>query len=257
MASAMVNGLLSKGIYKPADIICSSAGDGTGQALAARTGIAFTEDTAALLSAAPALILAIKPQQLKTLEGDLPRLTQGRLILSILAGTPIATLATRFPTAANIVRAMPNTPGQIGAGITAYAPKTTLSTAHQTLVEQVLGSMGPVLTVPESDLDAVTATSGSGPAYVFEFAAALRDGAIAAGLTPETATQLALHTLLGSAKLLVESGQTPEYLRDQVTSPGGTTLAGLTIMQQQNFRQILKDTILAAQHRSRELAALA
>lgn len=253
----MTAGILQKGIALPAEIVCTSAEDGTGPALAARTGITCTTDADEILQETSILILAIKPQQFRDLSVRFCAQVCGHLVISILAGTPLSALSGRFPAARNIVRAMPNTPGQIGAGITAFATAHPLEAKDEEVTRQILGAMGPVHRVEESDLDAVTALSGSGPAYVFEFIAALREGGIEAGLNPAIASQLALETVLGSALLLKQSGTSPEHLRDQVTSPGGTTLAGLTVLQQAGFRQMIADTVLAAQRRSRELAALA
>ena len=152
------------------------------------------------------------------------------------------------------MRAMPNTPGQIGAGITCYASLNHLEDADREDVEKILGSMGQVIPLDEEYLDAVTAVSGSGPAYVFEFVAALRDGGIAAGLEPEVAYKLALETTLGAARLLASTGESPENLRDRVTSPGGTTMAALEVLNEREFRNILADAVEAARKRSIEMA---
>lgn len=255
MASAMVGGILQKGLFKPEEIGCTSAADGTGEALAAKTGIQLVRETAELLATAEIVVLAFKPQQLKDIGPEFAPLTAGKLVLSILAGSTLARLGARFPQARNLVRSMPNTPGMVGAGVTAYASREALSDADRSLTEGILGALGVVLALPEDKLNAVTGLSGSGPAYVFEFVAALRDGGIAAGLDPETSYRLALHTVLGAAQLLVAVPETPETHRDWVTSPKGTTLAGLTLMQERDFRSLMKDTVLAAARRSEELAA--
>jgi len=254
MASAMIGGLIKGGICAPDQIICTSADDGTGEALAARTGIRFTRDPAELLAGADTVVLAFKPQQLKDVTPQVAAQAAGKRILSILAGSTIARLRAVFPDAANIVRAMPNTPGQIGAGITAYASMRPLDDAARADIEAILGALGEVLQLPEEQLDAVTGVSGSGPAYVFEFVAALRDGGIAAGLAPDVAYRLALQTVRGAAQLLAAVPETPEQHRDWVSSPGGTTLAGLAVMREANFRKTISDTVQAATRRSRELA---
>ncbi len=254
MASAMVDGLLNKGAAQAADLACSGGDDDTARSLSLRTGIASHTDPAALLKDADAVVLACKPQQLASLDTRLATLTAGKLVLSILAGKRLARLAQTFPQARNVVRAMPNTPGQIGAGITGWCALKPLSDVDRSLVNTVLGALGKMVEVEEAQLDAVTALSGSGPAYVFEFAAALRDAGEAAGLSRAASYQLAVETILGSAKLMAQSKADAEELRNQVTSPNGTTFAGLKRMEARDFRALIKDTVLAAMVRSEELS---
>ncbi len=254
MATAMVRGMLAKEVCRPEDIICTSALDNTAERLAGETGVAFSLDLKDLMPATSVLVLAIKPQQLAQLPGEIAADTEGKLIISILAGKTLATLRERFPQARNIVRVMPNTPGQIGAGVSAFAAQGPLSGEDSELVRAILGSLGEWVELPEPQIDAVTGLSGSGPAYVFEFIAALRDGGTAAGLEPDVAARLALETVLGAARLVKETGEKPETLRDLVTSPGGTTLAGLKVMEEGRFRDLLRDTVLAARKRSEELS---
>jgi pyrroline-5-carboxylate reductase len=254
MASAMVDGLLAKGGARPGDLACTSGPDDTARQLAARTGIAAQEDLVALLAGADAVVLACKPQQLASLDPRLVELTAGKLVLSILAGKRLERLVQAFPKARNVVRAMPNTPGQIGAGVTAWSAKTPLGEADKKLVSQILGALGKTVELREEQLDAVTGLSGSGPAYVFEFAAALRDAGVAVGLDRATAKMLAIETLLGSAKLLEQSTVEAEELRNQVTSPNGTTYAGLQKMAAADFRGLIRDTVGTATARSVELS---
>ena len=253
MASAMVGGILGKGV-RPDDLACTSGPDDTAQKLAASTGITAHEDVAKLLAGADAVVLACKPQQIPTLDPRLAELTAGKLILSIVAGKRLSTLAQKFPKARNLVRAMPNTPGQIGAGVVGWASLQPTSPGDRQIVDLILGSLGKMVALREDQLDAVTGLSGSGPAYVFEFAAALREAGIAVGLDRDTAKLLAYETLLGSAKLLVQSPEEAEELRNQVTSPNGTTYAGLKRMEAHNFRAVIAETVLAATRRSEELS---
>ncbi len=254
MASAMVGGLLKSRAASPAEIACVGGDDDTAQALARRTGIAAHADLGSLLAAADAVVLACKPQQLAGLDPRLAGLTEGKLIISILAGKRLGRLSQTFPGARAIVRAMPNTPGQIGAGITAWCSRRPLAAGDEALVTTVLGALGEVVALDEPDLDAVTALSGSGPAFLFEFVAAMREGGIAAGLSRGVAARLAQATVLGAARLLAETGTEPEALRDQVTSPHGTTYAGLQRMSARDFRGVIKETVLAAKARSEELS---
>jgi pyrroline-5-carboxylate reductase len=255
MAGAIVDGLLAKGAARPADLTCiGGPADDTAQILSQRTGIACHTDLAALLAGADTVVLACKPQQLAGLDARLADLTAGKLVLSILAGKRLARLTQSFPRARNLVRVMPNTPGQIGAGISGWCALAPLADADRRTVLRLLESLGRAIEFAEPQLDAVTGLSGSGPAYVFEFAAALRDGGEAAGLPRAAAYSLALETILGAAKLMQQSPLEPEELRNQVTSPNGTTLAGLQRMEAHGFRAMLRETVLAATARSEELS---
>jgi len=255
MAAAMVEGLLAGGTRRPAELACLGGTGATAAALAARTGIVLAPTLAALMSNADMLIVAFKPQHLAAADPELSPLANGMLVLSVLAGKRLETLARVFPGARNIVRCMPNTPGQIGAGVTGWSPLHPLEPADRAAVGELLGALGTAVEIPESQLDALTGVSGSGPAYVFEFAAALRDAGIAAGLEPATARMLAVETLLGASRLLARKGVDPEVLRDQVTSPNGTTAAGLRRMAERDFRGMMRETVLAAKARAGELSA--
>lgn len=254
MASAMVYGILQTGSYSPAEIGCTCGNDPTGPELSKRAGIVYEPDLKTLLAQSDIIVLACKPQQFEGLDATIAELASGQLIISILAGIPLVRINGKFAAARNRVRAMPNTPGQIGAGITAFASDTPLSTDDEALVQLILGSMGEVVKVPEEQLDAVTAVSGSGPAYVFEFTAALAEAGVAAGLPPEIAARLARQTVTGAGLLLAKSTDTPEELRRQVTSPGGTTQAALEQFNEDKLRDIVRHAVFAAKERSIELA---
>lgn len=256
MASAMVEGILRRKICQPADITCTCGNDPTGPDLAARTGIGYEPEATRIASLGDILILACKPQQFNDLDDSLTAQTRGKLIISILAGTPLARLQAKFSQARNIIRAMPNTPGQIGAGVTGWAALTPPPEDDSLLIQDILASLGKVITVEEKDLDALTAVSGSGPAYLFEFTAALREAAEKVGLSPQTAHTLALETIIGSALLMKESGTDPVELRKAVTSPGGTTQAALESFQKDDLRASVTRAVQAATQRSIELAKL-
>ena len=255
MASAIVRGLIEKEHYLPEEIACTCGDGPSGLELEEQTGIHFLPDITEALYAAEAVVLACKPQQLKAIDASFATAAKGKLILSVLAGTTLARLSETFPNARNIVRTMPNTPGQIGAGVTAFTPLRELTEKDHAIVENALSSLGNFHEVDEVDLDAVTALSGSGPAYVFEFAAALRDAGVNCGLDEGLADALAIDTLLGAAMLLAESENTPEELRDAVTSPGGTTAAALKTFQEGDLRGLVNKALAAAKARSLELAA--
>jgi len=254
MASAIVRGLLEEQHYTPDEIACTCGDDPSGEELAEQTGIQYFADITRAVRKTETIVLACKPQQFSAIDHTLADAAHGKLILSILAGTTLSRLSDKFQNARNVVRTMPNTPGQIGAGVTAFSPQKPLSAKDQAIVENTLSSLGNFHEVEEADLDAVTALSGSGPAYVFEFAAALREAGIHCGLDQALSTSLAIDTLLGAAMLLAESEDSPEALRDAVTSPGGTTAAALKVFADNNFRGLVDNALAAAKARSLELA---
>lgn len=254
LASAMVRGLLERGAFPPADLACTSKHGESAQRLARETGIVHEPDLVRLLGEADTVIVAFKPQSLASADPRLAGLTRGKLVLSVLAGRTLATLARFFPHARNIVRTMPNTPSAIGAGITPYCSLAPLPLADRALVGKILDALGQYLPMDEAHFDALTAVGGSGPAFLFEFVAGLRDAGQAAGLPDDVAYRVALETVLGAARLLARTGESPERLRDKVTSPNGTTFAGLQVLAQHNLRATLKETVLAAARRSAELS---
>ncbi len=253
MASAIIGGLLQNKRYQPAQIACTCGEDPSGPDLAQRTGIIFARDIGQHIPTASTILLACKPQQLDSLPGSYAQLTADKLVVSILAGVTLKRLRAVFPAARNIVRSMPNTPGQIGAGVTAYAPMVALAESDQLSLDAILGALGQFVQVDEDELDAVTALSGSGPAYVFAFVEALRDAGIQMGLSAGTASMLAVETLTGSSLLLKQTGQTPQALREAVTSPGGTTAAALRVFAEQDFAGLVARAMEAARTRSVEL----
>ncbi|HWA28996.1 MAG TPA: pyrroline-5-carboxylate reductase [Lacunisphaera sp.] len=254
LASAIVRGLLERKVVSAHEVGCTSKGGESAKKLAADTGIAHEAELARLLGAADIVIVAFKPQSLATADPRLAELTPGKLVISVLAGKKLASLARTFPAARNLVRTMPNTPAAIGAAFTAYCPLRPLSPEDAAAVGQILGALGRYLELAEAHFDAITAVGGSGPAFLFEFVAGLRDAGVAAGLPPAVAYTAALETVLGASRLLARGELPPEALRDQVTSPNGTTYAGLQVLGQRQFRETLKETILAATRRAGELS---
>lgn len=254
MASAIVKGLIQKKVYSTDEIVCISGDDNTGTLLAQASGITAADSLLPFIPDVETLVLACKPQQLDQIDTSILEDSSHITLISILAGTPISRLSKSFPKVKNIIRSMPNTPGQIGCGSTAYATLNTLKTEELKLIKNILGALGTVHPVNESEIDAITALSGSGPAYVFEFISALIGAGTKAGLEENLATTLAIQTVLGSAKLLKESGSSPEELRNAVSSPGGTTEAALNTMNQKNFRDLIESAVSSANKRSKELA---
>ena len=255
MAAAMVEGLVAKGTYVPGKIICMGGTGASGPALSKRTGIRLARSHEELLAGADTLVVAFKPQNLAGVEPRLGALAAGRLVVSVLAGKKIDALSLAFPKARNVVRSMPNTPGQIGAGLTGWCSLQPLAAADRAAIEAIFGALGRSIELPESQMGAFTAISGCGPAYVFEFAAALRDAGLAVGFEPASAKLLAVETLIGASRLLARRNVDPEVLRSEVTSPNGVTAAGLRRMADRDFRGMIREAIIAARARSEELSA--
>lgn len=254
MASAIVTGLLAQNVCTPADIACLGGSGVSAQKLAERSGIRLATTPEDLLARADIVVVAFKPQHLASLDPRLSALTTGKLVVSVLAAKTLARLSTAFPQARNIVRTMPNTPSAIGAGMTGWCSLNPLSSADRDTVLTLLRAIGKEVEIPENQIEALMGVSGCGPAFVFEFTAALREAGVAAGLERDTAQMLAVQTLLGSARLMAETGTEPETLRNQVTSPNGTTFAGLKRLEAHNFRAIIAETVQAAKARAEELA---
>lgn len=254
MAAAVVDGLLRTGAASARNLICFSASGQSAARLAARTGIGQATTPEELLQDGDLLVVAFKPKHLAPAATTYGALTAGKLVLSLLAGKTLAQLHAAFPRARNIVRTMPNTPARIGAGVTAWCSRQPLATADRSSVCTLLEALGTQLEVAEPQMDAITAISGSGPGFFFEYAAAVRAAAVAAGLPADVAHTLTVQTLLGSARLLAQTGTDPETLRDQVTSPNGTTHAGLGVMARADFRSLVRKTVLAARDRAGEIS---
>ena len=249
MGSALVSGLLDAGWAQPGDLsVVEVAERRRAELITQLEGVDITGD----IPACDGAVVAVKP-------GDVPAACQGlalvgvRRVLSIAAGVPLAKLESWLGDEVAVVRAMPNTPALIGAGAAAIAPGAAATDEDLGWAESILAAVGTVVRVPEALLDAVTGLSGSGPAYVFLLAEALIDAGVLVGLSRDVSTTLAVQTLLGSARLLAETGSGPEALRAAVTSPGGTTAAGLRALEARGVRAAGADAVVAATERSREL----
>lgn len=254
MAEALLGGLLAAGV--PATLLGASDPDpGRRKLLAETFGVATHADNGDAVVGSDLVVLAVKPSIVESALRALPSRDVARpLWVSIAAGVPIAKLAALLPAGARIVRAMPNTPALVRAGATAIAAGGTASAADREAATALFETVGVCWEAPqESLLDAVTGLSGSGPAYVFVFLEALGDAGVRMGLPREAAYQLAFQTVLGAAKLAQETGRHPAALKDQVTSPGGTTIAGLERLEAGGFRAAVYEAVAAATRRSREL----
>ena len=249
MGEALVAGLLAAGWAAASDIVVVEALEGRRKELAAaHPGLQVVSEPVE----ADGAVVAVKPGDVEAACRQLAAVRPGR-VLSIAAGVTLRSLEAWLGSSAAVVRAMPNTPALVGAGAAAVAAGSAAGDADLTWAEEVLSAVGIVVRVSEPLLDAVTGLSGSGPAYVFLVAEALIDAGVLAGLPRDVSARLALQTLLGSARMLTESGDTPEALRAAVTSPGGTTAAGLRILEDKAVRSAFLEAVAAATARSREL----
>jgi len=254
MGEALLSRLLDRGLYQAeAILVCDRAPDRLLQ-LQQQYGVKTSTSNAEAM-AAEVVMLAIKPQVLDKVVAQLNETNSVKsksLIVSILAGVPLARLEAAFPENP-VVRTMPNTPATVGAGMSAIAPGAKVTPDHLKTARNIFEAVGQVVDIPENLMDAVTGLSGSGPAFVALFIEALADGGVKAGLPRAIAAQLALQTVLGSAQLLQDSQLHPAQLKDRVTSPGGTTIAGVAALEDKGLRSAVIEAVYAAYRRSREL----
>jgi len=255
MAGALVRGMIRAGTAKPGSITVSDPIEAARTSLSVETGACSAIDNQEVANASDVLVLAVKPQSMASVLEELrPAITPDHLMISIAAGISIATLANGLGTAPRrIVRVMPNTPALLGEGASAYCLGPHARPEDDATVRSCLDAVGRSYQVAEPLLDAVTGLSGSGPAFVYVMIEALSDGGVRMGLPREIATALAAQTLLGAAKMVLETGLHPGQLKDQVTSPGGTTIAGLHALERAGVRAGLIDAVEAATKRSAEL----
>lgn len=258
MARALIRGLVSTATVDGEKIIAADPDQATLESLRAELEIRITNDNLEAVGEADVVVLATKPQVFaKMLPGIAAALGPEKLLISVAAGISTTLIERALPAGVRVVRTMPNTPALVGAGATAIAAGTEATDEDLDLAESLFRSVGISVRVPEEQLDAVTGLSGSGPAYVFAFIEALRDAGVREGLPEETALALASQTVFGASRLLRDEKESPEVLRDRVTSPGGTTRAGLDALAAGGFAEVIAGAIRAATRRSAELGKIA
>ena len=258
MASALINGMIRAGVATPDRIVASDPQAATRDALGREAGVAVHASNRPVVEGSDVVVLAVKPQSMAAVLAEIaPGLEARHLVVSIAAGVSIATMQAALGAATRVVRVMPNTPALLGEGASAFATGPTATDADAELVGRFLESVGRAVRVPEAQLDAVTGLSGSGPAFVYMIIEALSDGGVRAGLPRDVATTLAAQTVLGAARMVLETGVHPGALKDQVTSPAGTTIAGVQVLERSALRGALIDAVDAASRGSAELAAVA
>jgi len=256
MGEALLSRLIAQGIYHPSEVIVSEPQGARQDFLQQQYNVTVTTDNSLVFRQAQEVIfLAVKPQIFSAIAqelADIVLVEHAPLVISILAGVPLRHLEAAFP-GLPVIRAMPNTPATVGAGMTAICAGAYTNAKHNQIASQIFSAVGEVVEVSESLMDAVTGLSGSGPAYVAILVEALADGGVAAGLPRGIANQLALQTVLGAAQLLHDSKMHPAELKDRVTSPGGTTIAGVSQLEKAGFRSAVIEAVKAAAMRSQEL----
>ncbi len=253
MATALMRGLLRSGT--PASQISATIRrEESRKALSELGGISISLDNVAAAKKADVIVLCVKPQAMNALVTHIaPAIDSSKLVISVAAGVPMAALQRNLGAGARIVRAMPNTPCLVGQGATAVAAGEHATAEDLATATKLFEAVGLTTVVEESQLDAVTGLSGSGPAYIFLIIEALSDAGVKVGLSRHIALKLAAQTVLGSAHLLLETGAHPGALKDQVTSPGGTAIAGLHTLEAGGLRTTLIDAVEAASRRARQL----
>lgn len=254
MATALARGWITAGLTTKEGVMASDPLPQARADFTAATGASAVADNRQVVASSELLVLAVKPQSMRELLAEIrPVVTSRHLVVSIAAGTTLQFLADNLGPERRLIRVMPNTPCLVGASASGYAPAETATEADTALVDRLLQAVGLAFRLPESLLDAVTGLSGSGTGFVYVIIEALSDAGVRVGLPRDVATALAAQTVFGSAKMVLETELHPAVLKDMVTSPGGTTTAGLHALERGGLRAALIDAVVAATVRSREL----
>jgi pyrroline-5-carboxylate reductase len=253
MAEAIIGGLLGGQVCRPDGVYASDPLPVRRDRLKSQFGIHVSSDNRQAVAQAEVVILAVKPQSMPDVLAEIGTNLGRKMVISIAAGVTIRAIAEQASGAKRIARAMPNTPALIREGMTALAFSSGVSEEDKLVARTIFEAVGRVIPVEERLMDAVTGLSGSGPAYVFQAIEALADGGVKMGLPRQTAELLAAQTVLGAARMVLESGEHPAKLKDRVASPGGTTIAGLHQLERGGFRATLMGAVEAATKRSQEL----
>lgn len=255
MGEAILRGLHQKGMTK--GIMVSEIRPDRREYIKKNYGVEAIPENRPVASQAEVIILAVKPQELKgVLQEIAPALDSATLLISIAAGASLGAIASILAKDVRLVRAMPNIAALALESATALSPGAEVSAADLEIAREIFNAMGRTVIIPESLMDAVTGMSGSGPAYVSLFIEALSDGGVRMGLPRKDALEMAIQTVLGTARLLTEQGEHPAHLKDRVASPGGTTIAGIAALEAKGFRGAVMEAVAAATQRSKELAKL-
>lgn len=254
MATAMIGGILGKGLYQRADIIGSAKTSKTAEKVAEKFGIETCTDNQKVAADADVIVLAVKPVFLPEVIAEIKEsVNRDKLVISIAAGKSIEWLETRFGKSLRLVRCMPNTPALVGEACTCVCVKQDTTEADSALVIRLMESFGKASVLPERLIDAFTGVAGSSPAYVFLFLEALADAAVCAGIPRAQAYEFAAQSVLGSAKLMLETGMHPAQLKDMVCSPGGTTIEAVKVLEEKGLRAAVIDAVCACVDKSKNM----
>lgn len=256
---ALIGGLLRNSGISPDRIRATRRTAGALESLAAEyPGIHVGTDNLEAVKGASVIVLGVKPQNFDQIAAEINgHLEDDALIISVLAGITTDAISTAFKTANPVIRSMPNTPVLVDMGATAIASGKTATSRHLDIAHEIFSAVGEVEVVSEYLMDAVTGLSGSGPAYIYMIIEALTDGGVKQGLARPIAHRLAAQTVLGAARLVIETGKHPAILRDEVTTPGGTAIAAIADLESHGLRTMLINAVAAATNRSKELARIA
>ncbi len=255
MGGAIIGGIVKSGLFKPEDIIGFDKSPEMAASARDRFQISIAKDNTDLVKKVDILLLAVKPVFAKEVISEIEKNTSDKtLIISIMAGKTIKFLEEAFGSSkAKIIRCMPNTPALVGEGCTALSPNNNVSSDEIQLALKIFNSFGKASVVPERLMDAVVAASGSSPAFVFMFIEALADEVVEAGMPRNQAYMFVAQTVLGSAKLMLDTGRLPADLKDMVCSPGGTTIEGVRVLEEKGFRGAIMDAAKAVWEKSAKL----
>ncbi|NLC56304.1 MAG: pyrroline-5-carboxylate reductase [Armatimonadetes bacterium] len=253
MGEALIRGVLAARLFQPAEVIAADASPAR-LALLGELGVVTTTDNVAAVRDVETIVLAVKPQVLPQVLAEVaPHVSPGQLLLSIAAGVSLAFLEGKLPAGVPVIRAMPNLLATVGAAATALAPGAHATEEHLAAAERIFGAVGSAVRGEEKLLNAVTGLSGSGPAYICLVIEALADAGVNAGLARDVALRLAAQTVMGTGQMILQTGRHPAQVKDQVSSPGGTTIAGVGALERAGLRAALFDAVAAAIARADDL----
>lgn len=254
MGSAIIRGFVKAGLVCPEDLTVGDPREDILQELNQSTAVNITTDNSAVALRSEVIVIAVKPNQVESvLEEIAPVITQEHQVISVAAGIRISSIEKHLPPDVSVIRVMPNVPALIGEGMTVLALGSKADKRDQETAELLFSALGKVLTLKESDLDAVTGVSGCGPAYMAIIIEALADGGVKMGLSRQVALELAVQTMIGTARMIQVTGDHPALLKDMVCSPGGSTISGVHVLENGGLRGLLISAVEASTKRSGEL----